>query len=100
LVEFNFNQYFVPYHNFEVRKLETIINIDAPNIDDSLRIISSFEELYNNQEIDDVYGNMTEDEVKEMKYDMQEQFDSLDLDGYGDGDTDDEDAYMPESEMD
>ena len=31
---------------------------------------------------------------------MQEQFDSLDLDGYGDGDEGDEDAYMPESEMD
>lgn len=100
LIEFNFDQYFIPYHNFEVRKLETIINIDAPNVDDSLRIISSFEELYNNQEIDDVYGNMTEEEVKEMQYDMQEQFDALDLDGYGDGDTDDEDAYMPESEMD
>ena len=100
IIEFNFDQYFIPYHNFEVRKLDTIINIDAPNVDDSLRIISSFEELYNNQEIDDVYGNMTEEEVKEMQYDMQEQFDALDLDGYGDGDTDDEDAYMPESEMD
>ena len=100
LIQYNFNQYFVPYDNFEVRKLETLINIDAPNIDESLRIISSFEELYNNQEIDDVYGNMTEDEIKEMKYDMQEEFDSLDLDGYGNGDEDDEDAYMPESELD
>ena len=39
---------------------------------------------------------MTTDEIKEMEYDMQEAFDSLDLDGYDDED----DPYMPESEFD
>ena len=100
LIEFNFDQYYLPYENIEVRKLETLININAPNIDSSLRVVSSFEEIYNSQEIDDAPINMTNDEFKEMQYDMQEQFDSLDLDGYGDGDEGDEDAYMPESEMD
>jgi len=100
LIEFNFDQYYLPYENIEVRKLETLININAPNIDSSLRVVSSFEEIYNSQEIDDAPINMTNDELKEMQYDMQEQFDSLDLDGYGDGDEGDEDAYMPESEMD
>lgn len=100
LIEFNFDQYYLPYENIEVRKLETLININAPNIDDSLRIVSSFEEIYNSQEIDDAPSNMTLDEIKDMKYDMQEENDALDLDGYGDGDEDEDDAYMPESEMD
>ena len=100
IIEFNFDQYYLPYENIEVRKLETLININAPNIDDSLRVVSSFEEIYNSQEIDDMPSNMTEDEIKEMRYDMQEENDALDLDGYGNGDEDDEDAYMPESEMD
>ena len=74
----------------------TLININAPNMDESLRIISSFEELYNSQEIDDLPANATEEEIRDMKYDMQEEFDALDLDGYDDED----DPYMPESQYD
>ena len=43
---------------------------------------------------------MTEEELRDMRYDMQEENDALDLDGYGDGDEGEDDAYMPESEMD
>ena len=100
LIEFNFDQYYLPYENIEVRKLETLININAPNMDNSARVVSSFEEIYNSQELDDIPSNMTEDEIKDMKYDMQEENDALDLDGYGNGDDDEDDAYMPESEMD
>jgi hypothetical protein len=96
LIEFNYEQYYVPVDNFNVRKFQELLSINAPNMDDSLRILSSYEELLNSQEIDDLPTNMTQEEINEMNYDAQEAFDSLDLDGYDDED----EPYMPESEFD
>lgn len=93
LIQYSYDSYHVERDFIEVRKLEAILDVNAPNIDDSLRIISSFEELINNREIDDTPNDMTNEEYSEMLYDAIEERDALDLDGYDD----DDEPYMPES---
>jgi hypothetical protein len=98
LIEYNFDQYYIPVDNIKVRRFQELLSVDAPNMDDSLRIIGSYEELLNSQEIDDTPTNMSTEEYDNMVYDMQEENDALDLDDNTEEDEEDGSNYIGEIE--
>ncbi len=109
LINYNFDFYRIPFDNLLLRKFYKAININAPNIDESLRVVGSYEELLNSQEIDDenrglvknkdeeqdqeIYYNKT-DEDKNKIDDSREEKEALDIDDYEN--PDDEDGYGEE----
>ena len=107
LINYNFDFYRIPFDNIALRKFYKIVNINAPNIDESLRVVGSYEELLNSQEIDDenkglvnkdskdddIYYNKTEEE-KNKEDDNREEKDAVDIDDYEN--PDDEDGYGEE----
>ena len=107
LINYNFDFYRIPFDNIALRKFYKIVNINAPNIDESLRVVGSYEELLNSQEIDDenkglvnkdskdddIYYNKT-DEEKNKEDDNREEKDAVDIDDYEN--PDDEDGYGEE----
>lgn len=93
LIQYSYDSYLTERDSVDIRKLEAILDVNAPNIDASLRIVSSYEELINSREIDDLPEGMTSEEYAEIEYDAREEMDALDLDDY----EDDDDPYMPES---
>lgn len=95
LIQYSYQTYHIHRDDMNIRKLETLLHINAPNIDDSLRAISSFEELVNFREIDDTPNDMNNEEYSEMIYDIQEEMDSLDFDMNGENEDDDGD-YISE----
>ena len=100
LIEYHFDEYYTKYEDIRIRRFIEEESIKAPFINDSYRIVKSYEELLEpgdlGENIMNISTDMNEDEVKEMLYDMQEAFDSLDIDDMDE----DDDAYMPESEFD
>ena len=101
LINYNFDFYRIPFDNLNLRKFYKAININAPNIDESLRVIGSYEELLNSQEIDDQNkGLITNEEPekteedKNREEDAREEKDSLDIDDYENEDN--EDGYGEE----
>ena len=106
LIIYNFDFYRIPFDDIRLRKFYKIVNINAPNIDESLRVVGSYEELLNSQEIDDLnpVGNesgivknddkeKSEEEIN-MEIDAKEEKDALDIDDYEN--YDDEDGYGEE----
>ena len=97
LINYNFDFYRIPFDNIALRKFYKIVNINAPNIDESLRVVGSYEELLNSQEIDDenkgLFNNKDKenekkiDEEKDAMIDFQEEKDSLDIDDYEEDDS-------------
>jgi len=67
-------------------------------MDDSLRIVSSYEELLDMQETDNIAENMTSEEYDNMIYDMQEENDALDLDDNTEEGEDEGENYIGELE--
>jgi len=101
LIDYNFDFYRIPFDNIAIRKFYKIVNINAPNIDESLRVIGSYEELLNSQEIDDENKGLinknnlekTEEETNK-EIDSKEESEALDIDDYEN--LDDEDGYGEE----
>ena len=98
LIEYNFEQYYTPVDNINVRKFQELLSVKAPNMDDSLRIVSSYEELLDMQETDNIAENMTSEEYDNMIYDMQEENDALDLDDNTEEGEDEGENYIGELE--
>jgi len=101
LINYNFDFYRIPNDIIQLRKFYKIININAPNIDESLRVVGSYEELLNSQEIDDNNRGLGKPEDSEKtqeqidkEIDAQEEKESLDIDDYEN--PDDEDDYGEE----
>ena len=101
LIIYNFDFYRIPFDNINLRKFYKIVNINAPNIDESLRVVGSYEELLNSQEIDDDNKGLVSkddsektEEDKDKEIDAKEESDALDIDDYENAD--DEDGYGEE----
>ena len=101
LIDYNFDFYRIPFDNIALRKFYKIVNIDAPNIDESLRVVGSYEELLNSQEIDDenkgLINNNNSEKTEEdinKEIDSKEESEALDIDDYEN--LDDEDGYGEE----
>ncbi len=101
LINYNFDFYRIPFDNIALRKFYKIVNINAPNIDESLRVVGSYEELLNSQEIDDENKGLVKkedsektDEEKNKEIDIKEENEALDIDDYEN--LDDEDGYGEE----
>jgi hypothetical protein len=71
--------YYTPLENSQVRKFDSILSIEAPYIDESLRVVGYYQELVNVKEID-------EEANKEKEQDMNEENNALDLDEYDEND--------------
>ena len=98
LIQYSFNMYLIERDSIQIRKFESILSINAPELDLTLR--SSFDELVNYREIDDNTEGVVQEiddlpegvDKEEMLYDMQEEMDALDYDDY-----EEDEPYMPES---
>jgi hypothetical protein len=74
IIEYNMNLYHKE-NNFDIRKFEFLVLGDVPYIDETVRPIGLYQELFAEGEID-------ENKIKENNYDAQEAKDSLDIDDY------------------
>jgi len=79
IINYCYNMYYIPIENSQIRKFDSLLLIDAPYIDESLRIVGYYQELVNVKEID-------EDIMKEKEYDMNEEENALDIDEYDEND--------------
>ena len=79
IIQFNYNNYYIPIELSQIRKFDSLLLIDAPYIDESSRVVGLYQELVNVKEID-------EEVVKEKNYDMQEEQTALDIDEYDEND--------------
>lgn len=87
IIEFNYDQYYVPIENYNIRKFTQILSLSNANIIENLHNVSSYEELLKSQEIDDENvkedtDGVTKEEQKELEYDNQEEQDAVDIDDY------------------
>ena len=97
LIEYYFDEYYIKYEDIRIRRFIEEESIKAPFLNDSYRIVKSYEELLDTNGIgENIPSDMNTEELQEMMYDMQEEFDALDIDDMDEND----DAYMPESEYD
>lgn len=67
--------YYVPFENSQIRKFDSILSIEAPYMDESLRVVGYYQELLNVKEID-------EEVNKEIQQDFNEENNALDVDEY------------------
>jgi hypothetical protein len=74
-----YSMYYIPLENSQVRKFDSILSIEAPYIDESLRVVGYYQELVNVKEIDEEYN-------KEKEQDRNEENGALDLDEYDEND--------------
>ena len=74
IIQYNMKLY-LKGNNYDIRKFEYLILGDLPYIDETIRPIGLYQELFAEGEID-------ENKIKENNYDAQEAFDSLDIDDY------------------
>ena len=74
-----YSMYYTPLENSQVRKFDSILSIEAPYIDESLRVVGYYQELVNVKEVD-------EEANKEKEQDMNEENNALDLDEYDEND--------------
>ena len=88
LIIYNYNTYYIPLENFEIRKFDSLLLTEAPYMDESMRVVGYYQDLVNVKEIDD-------EVVKEMNYDMNEERTALDMD-----DNENEDAILDYDAMD
>ena len=100
IIEYNYDEFYTKVEDVRIRRFIEEESIKAPFLNDSFRVIRSYEELIEQEDPADsllnVSDSMTEDEVKDIKYDMEEAFNSLDIDEYDDED----EPYMPETDLD
>jgi hypothetical protein len=85
IIKYLFNLYYRPYSNYNVRKFDFLLINEAPDINDTLKMVGHYQELLTKQEIDDPNR-------KEENYNAQEALDSLDIDDYEQNDDIDESA--------
>ena len=78
----NYNNYFVELSNIQIRSFSKVLLSEAPYIDESLRVVGSYQELVDVNEIDE----KQKEEEKEKEYDKKEEQTSLDLDDYEEDD--------------
>ena len=74
IIQYNMELY-LKENNYDFRKFEYLVLGDVPYIDETIRPIGLYQELFAEGEID-------ENKVKENNYDAQEVKDSLDIDDY------------------
>jgi len=79
IIQYCYEMYHIPLENSQIRKFDSLLSLDAPYIDESLRIVGYYQELVNVKEIDDVAD-------KEKEYDVKEEQDALDIDEYDEND--------------
>ena len=85
IIKFLFNLYYKPYSNFYIRRFDSILLIESPNIDETLKGVGHYQELLTQEEIDDP-------ERKEKEYSNKEENDALDVESY-DNEDDQAEAY-------
>ena len=74
-----YNIYYIPIDNVNLRKYDFYLLNETPYIDPSIKNYGFFQELLNNEEIDD---------IKEKNYDAKQEMTSLDIDDYDKDDPD------------
>ena len=74
IIQYNMDLY-LKKNNYDIRKFEYLILGDVPYIDETVRPIGLYQELFAEGEID-------ENKIKENNYDAQEAKDSMDIDDY------------------
>ena len=72
IIEYSMNTY-LKENTYGLRKFEHLISNQSPYIDETMRPIGLYQELFSEGEIND---------IKNQNYDAQEAFDSLDIDDY------------------
>ena len=73
LIKYLFYQFYVEKSDYLLNRFELIINFDQPIIDEQLTGVGIYQEVLNQEELDDP-------ERKEEEYSIKESFDSLDID--------------------
>ena len=90
IIRYNYEQYYIPIDNLQIRKYEKILNNETPYINDTLKTFGIYQELIQSKEIDD-------EEVNNTKELMEELHNSYDMDGYTDDDIYDD--YEPNDDI-
>ena len=88
LIIYNYNTYYIPIENFEIRKFDSLLLTEAPYMDESMRVVGYYQDLVNVNEIDD-------EVVKDMNYELNEETTALDMD-----DNEKEDEVLDYNAMD
>jgi hypothetical protein len=81
--------YHKDYSNYELKKFNYLLSSQSEYVNHNARIVGTYSELLNSEEIDD-------NKIKQENYDAQEMNDAIDLDDYNDEDDPDND-YAAES---
>lgn len=76
IIKYIFNLYYISYSDINIRKFEYLLINDPPYVNDTLKIVGMYEELLSVDEIND-------ENKKEEIYNIQQEFDALDIDDYG-----------------
>lgn len=93
LIIFNYNTYYVPNEDSQVRKFDSLLLTETPYMDDSMKVVGYYQELINVKEIDD-------EKQKEANYDNNEEMNALDINAIDGGDNDPDDGdYTAMDEM-
>ena len=58
-----------------IRRFDSLLLNDSPYMDDSMKVVGYYMDLVNTKEVDDIVD-------KEIKYDMDEEKNALDIDDY------------------
>lgn len=74
IIQYNMELY-LKENNYDIRRFEYLVLGDVPYVDETIRPIGLYQELFAEGEID-------ENKIKENNYDAQEAKDSLDIDDY------------------
>jgi len=75
LIKYSFSEFYYDRTNYLLNRFEFIINFDQSIVDEQLSGVGIYQEVLNQEEIDDP-------EKKEEEYSVKESFDSLDIDDY------------------
>jgi hypothetical protein len=75
IIRYQFNSYYRPYSNYNIRKFDFLLLNETPYIDETLKTVGHYQELLTKEEIDDP-------EKKEQEYTNKEESDALDIDDY------------------
>jgi hypothetical protein len=75
IIKYIFNLYYRSYSNINIRKFDYLLINDPPYVNDILKVVGMYEELLTVEEIND-------ENKKEEVYNIQEEFDALDINDY------------------
>ena len=81
IIHVSFNNYYIPYENYQIRKFDSLILKDRPYIDESLKVVGFYQELIDVNTIDEqnISNLLLEADEEKNSYD-------IDMDGMEIGD--------------